>query len=381
MKCRSRVDFGVLKKETKHPLHKQLYELIRGAIQSGVYLPGDRIEPERWFVKNARLSQPTVARAFRNLARDGWVIRRTGSGTYVNHVQKSEARSLKRVGISYYNIKTPYFERICTGIHAVTQRNKIELALVPTGMDFEHEEKAMKAFEKEKVDGIIVIPFGSESMQRHLLHLLEIGMPIVSIGVHMPRLLCDTVGFDYEQAGYLAAEFLVTQQHRRIAFFCSEVLYPNTANLDMISGIHQACLEFDVPFDDSNIVRAPIMFEDTDNSPPRQALRALFDQPASVRPTALICETDGLALMAYSVIGEIGLKIPQDVSITGGADLPIASQMSPPLTTVTWPLERMGRTALRMLADRANHPERHPVHRILDSQLVVRRSTGIGPNS
>src|SRR5262245_8453545 len=127
MKRQSRVDFGVLKKETKHPLHKQLYELIRGAIQSGVYLPGDRIEPERWFVKNARLSQPTVARAFRNLARDGWVVRRTGSGTYVNHVQKTEVRSLQRVGISYYNIKTPYFERICTGIHAVTQKKKIEL--------------------------------------------------------------------------------------------------------------------------------------------------------------------------------------------------------------------------------------------------------------
>ena len=375
----ARLDLGVLKKQAKLPLYRQLFELLRGAIQSGVYRPGDRIESERWFVKNSQLSQPTVARAIRDLANDGWVVRRTGSGTFVNHSQKLETRSLQRVGISYYNLKTPYFERIYAGIQAATRTEEIELVLVPTGLDVEHEEEALQAFEEEEVDGIIVIPFGTESMQQHLMHLAQAGMPIVSIGVHMPRLSCDTVGFDYEQSGYLAAEFLLMQQHRRLAFFCSEVLYPNTANLVMTSGIRQACLELDVQFEDSRIIRTPIVFDDTYDSQPRRALRAMFDQPVSKRPTALICETDGLALIAYNVLGEAGLKVPQDVSITGGSDLPIASQLAPPLTTVAWPLERMGSTALRMLLERANHPDRHPIHRVLDSQLVVRRSTAMVP--
>ncbi len=371
----SRVDLGVLKKQTKHPLHRQLFELLRGAIQSGVYRPGDRIESERWFVKHAQLSQPTVARAFRDLASEGWVVRRTGSGTFVNHKQTLDTRPLRRVGISYYNIETPYFERISTGIRAVTHSKEIELVLVPTGIDVEHEEEAMQAFEQERVDGIIVIPFGTESMQRHLLHLVRSGMPIVAIGVHMPRLLCDTVGFDFEQAGYLAAEHVLMQRHRRLAFFCTEVLYPNTTNLEMAAGIRQACMEVGTSLEDSNILRAPIIFHDEEDSLPRRALRALFDQPASTRPTALICETDGLAMIAYKVLSEAGLKVPRDVSITGGADLPIASQLDPPLTTIAWPLERLGRTALRMLLDRANHQDRQPIHRVLDSQLLIRRST------
>ncbi len=370
-----RLDLGVLRKQTKQPLHRQLYELLRGAIQSGVYRPGDRIESERWFVKRAQLSQPTVARAIRDLARDGWVVRRRGSGTFVNHIETLEKPSLQRVGISYYNIKTPYFERIKTGIRAVTHSKEIELVLVPTGTDVEHEEKAVQALDRKQVDGMIVIPFGTESMQRHLIHLVQSGLPVVAIGVHMPRLLCDTVGFDFEQAGYLAAEHVLMQGHQRLAFFCSETLYPNTANLEMASGIRQACLASDGNLKDSNIVRAPIVFRDVGDSQPRRALRSLFDQPASTRPTALICETDGLARIAYCVLGEAGLKVPRDVSVTGGADLPMASQLDPPLTTIYWPLERIGRTALRMLLDRANHSDRQPIHRVLDTQLLIRRST------
>jgi DNA-binding LacI/PurR family transcriptional regulator len=256
----------------------------------------------------------------------------------------------------------------------------IELVLVPTGYNFEHEEEAIHAIEQGQVDGIIVIPFGTEPMQRHLSHLVKIGMPVVAVGVHMPHLLCDAVEFDYELSGSLVAEHLLIQHHRRLAFFCTEVLYPNTSNLEMANGIRQACREVGVEFDDANIIRAPIFFRDEENSRPWAELTKMFDQPANLRPTALICETDGLAKVAYDVFGELGLKVPRDVSVTGGGDLPIASQLDPPLTTIAWPLERIGRTALRMLMDRAERRDRQPIHRVLDTNLVVRRSTNMSSN-
>lgn len=376
-----RIDLGVLRKESKHPLHRQLFELIRGAIESGVYRPGDRLESERWFVKHARLSQPTVARAFRDLASEGWVVRRTGSGTYVNEKKLETGRTVRRVGVSYYNVETPYFERMFSGIRAATHSTDIELVVVPTGLDFEHEEDAMGVLERDGVDGIIAVPFGTESMQRHLTNLVHMGMPVVAIGVQMPRLLCDTVGFDFEQSGYLAAEHLLTYGHRRLAFLCTEVLYPDTTNLELTAGIRMACSSHRVELQDAHIVQTPIVFLDEAASRPWAALQRLFGQPADQRPTALICQTDGLARMAYDVLGDLGLRIPQDVSITGGADLPIAAQLDPPLTTVAWPLERLGRTALRMLLDRAHHPTRQPIHRVLDTQLIIRRSTRLRPAS
>lgn len=372
-----RIDLDSLSKEAKQPLHQQLADLMRGAIRARVYQPGDRIESERSLAKRSRLSQPTVTRALKDLAKEGLVVRRPGSGTYVTPQPDNHARRLKKIGVSYYNIHTPYFERLYAGIKAAAQEEGIELSVIPAGIQFEQEDRVIAELESQGVDGIIAVPFGTELMQRELMRLINAGMPVASIGVHMPQLPCDTVGFDHEMAGQLVGKHLLEQGHQRLAFLCPQFLYPDTSSLDMITGVRQAARTYDLSLDDDQIIQLPTIFEDEHDPKVRKKLVTAFKADPATRPTALICSTDGLAHFAYTVLGSMGLRIPRDVSITAGGDLPIASQLDPPLTTVAWPLERIGSATVRLLIDRHNYPDRRPIHRVLDTQLVIRRSTSM----
>ena len=68
---------------------------------------------------------------------------------------------------------------------------------------------------------------------------------------------------------------------------------------------------------------------------------------ASVRhPTAIVCSCDAVARIAYRVLAEEGIGVPQDVSLTGFDDDPIAEWMSPPLTTIRQDFAEMGRKAV-----------------------------------
>jgi len=370
-----RIDFEALNKDRKRPLHQQLADLLRGAIRAGVYLPGDQIESERTLIKHSRLSQPTVTRALRDLAREGWVVRRTGSGTYVNAAPRGNGRAICKIGVFYYDTSTAYFQRLFAGIQNAAQATGLEVTTVPAGMAYEHEDRAIGELEQRGVDSIIAVPFGTELMQRELMRLIRAGMPVISIGVRLPHIPCDAVGLDQQMCGQLVGQHLLDLGHRHFAFLCPEFLYPETSSIDMLTGLRQACAEKGVALNDGRVVQMPTMFNDADDPAPRRLLLDLFgdDEP----PTALVCSTDGLAHFAYRVLGNIGRRVPRDLSITGGGDLPMAAQLDPPLTTVAWPLERMGRVAVQMLLDRHDHPDHHPIHRVLDTQLVIRRSSGM----
>lgn len=372
-----RVDLGSLSRDTKYPLHQQLAEVLRGAIRAGVYQPGDKIESERTLIKHSQLSQPTVTRALKDLARDGWVVRRTGSGTFVNRMKQPSERQLKKIGVFYYDTTTAYFERLYDGIRSAAHVKGIELATVPAGVRLDREDQAIRDLERMGVDGIIAIPFGTELMQRELRRLMRAGMPVVSVGVRLPEISCDAVEFDNVRFGQLIARHVLDLQHRQLAFVCPEFLYPDTSSLEIIEGLRQECEPRGVRLPDKYVVRLPIMFHEEGDAGPRQQILSLFQGDPSQRPTAVICATDGLARFVYGVLGEAGYRVPRDVSITGGGDLPIATQLDPPLTTIGWPIERMGSTAVRMLLDRHAHPDRTPIHRVLDTQLVIRRSTGM----
>lgn len=374
-----RIDLGSLSKETKRPLHQQLAEVMRGAIRAGVYQPGDKIESERMLVKHSRLSQPTVTRAMKDLAEAGWVVRRSGSGTFVKQAPRPEQQQLKKIGVFYYDTTTAYFERLFDGLRAAAGAHDLELTAIPAGLDFESEDLAIRELEQLGVDGIIAIPFGSDLMQRELRRLIAAGMPVLSIGVRLPEIPCDAVGFDNHQFGQLVAHHLLDLRHRRLAFVSSEFRYPDTSSLEILDGLRQECAARGLDLPEEDVVRLPIMFHHEKDRAVREQLLTLFDRDAADRPTALVCASDGLAYFAYSVLGEAGLAVPKDVAVTGGGDLPLAPQLDPPLTTVRWPLERIGQAAVRMLLDRHAHPERAPMHRVLDTQLAIRQSTGMSP--
>jgi LacI family transcriptional regulator len=109
----------------------------------------------------------------------------------------------------------------------------------------------------------------------------------------------------------------------------------------------------------------------------QEAAGELLDLPQ--RPTALVCFNDKIAVGALAAARARGLRVPEDVSVTGFDDIDISRATTPLLTTVRQPLEEMGRTAVTLLNRLMNQERVEALHMELATELVVRGSTAVAP--
>jgi DNA-binding LacI/PurR family transcriptional regulator len=101
-----------------------------------------------------------------------------------------------------------------------------------------------------------------------------------------------------------------------------------------------------------------------------------------LRPTAILAMSDAMAIGALRALRDLRLVVPRDVSVVGFDDIELSTHVDPPLTTVHQPIRRKGEEAVRALLAMVEGPgqgQARPVHRRLDTRLVVRGSTGPAP--
>ena len=108
-----------------------------------------------------------------------------------------------------------------------------------------------------------------------------------------------------------------------------------------------------------------------------EALRALLR--LDERPTAVVCATDVLALGVLHEAYGRGLRVPDDLSVTGFDDIPVSPYAVPALTTMRMPVQEMIARAVAMVIDDADGQSTQPSHPILQASLIVRESTGPPP--
>ena len=101
-----------------------------------------------------------------------------------------------------------------------------------------------------------------------------------------------------------------------------------------------------------------------------------------LRPTAVLAMSDAMAIGAMRAARDLGLRIPDDLSVVGFDDIDLAAHVDPPLTTVHQPIRQKGADAVRLLLAEVEQREAHrPEHLRLETRLIVRASTGPVPGS
>ena len=99
-----------------------------------------------------------------------------------------------------------------------------------------------------------------------------------------------------------------------------------------------------------------------------------------LRPTAVVAMSDAMAIGAMRAARELGLRIPDDLSVVGFDDIDLAAHVDPPLTTVHQPIRQKGADAVRLLlAEVEQRAANRPEHIRLATRLIVRASTGPAP--
>lgn len=195
----------------------------------------------------------------------------------------------------------------------------------------------------------------------------RIGLPVACATYVEPMSRFDQVVCADWEAGVAVARMLTGLGHRKVAFVHGSTLPIGRA--ERFRGFRDGMLETpgttvdDIVFDESQGFRRAFLAHIRDGG----------------TPTALFCAHDGIAVNAVSELLQLGLRIPDDISIVGNSDFAAASQISPRLTTVRVPHVEIGAAMVRCIADRLSSPEggaRPPMRVSLVSEIVRRESTG-----
>ena len=215
-------------------------------------------------------------------------------------------------------------------------------------------------------DGVILVI--SKPIQAQLEQLRSSGIPLVVVDpANPPPPEIPSVGATNWAGGLAATEHLISLGHRRIAAIAgSEDYLCSRARVD---GYRSALERAGVTFDWALVRHGD--FHHEGGFVRGGELLDLAD-----RPTAIFAGNDQHALGGYEAARQRSLRIPQDLSVVGFEDLPVARWLSPPLTTIRQPLAEMGRAAAQMLGELIEDRPLRSRRVELSTELITRESTG-----
>ena len=258
----------------------------------------------------------------------------------------------------------PYSAELLKGISAGLAGTGYELMAHAGSTDVHSrsgwERRSLSRLGRTLIDGAIVV---TPSM----LITDQAGIPVVAVDPHTGPDGPATVDSDNIHGARMAADHLLSLGHRRIAFLGGR---PDLRSAQLREeGFRTAFFAAGLT-PDPDLMKVGGYHPDLAEAPARE----LLTMPAETRPTAIFAANDLSALKVLEIAGELGLRVPEDVSVIGYDNVPESASSTPPLSTVAQPLHEMGVTALRiLLAMLAGQTiERHVR---MPTELVVRAST------
>lgn len=291
----------------------------------------------------------------------------------LGYVANVHARSLasgasSSIGLVVHEVADPYFSEIASGVLGVATTRGLSVQMVHSGRDPGTELRQIRALLAHRVGALIIAgsgfvdPAAEEPIRAEVQRFTDGGGRAAVIGRHSLRV--DAVLPDNGEGARAVAEHLLALGHRRIAVIVGSRTLTTVA--DRLAGVAEALtttplrLDVDVP-----VVEAPF----TREGGKQATRRVLADHPGV---TAVLALNDDMAIGALSVLRQEGVRVPEQMSVTGFDDVPVAGDLAPGLTTIRLPMTRMGAQALDLaLRPAAARPRRVRMR----AELVVRDST------
>ena len=280
-------------------------------------------------------------------------------------------RNGRSIGLLIKEHDNPYYAQVADGVRAHADAHGYTLLIVSTGGDYETERRAVELLRAKDVDGLVVTPVMDEHADlSHFFELKRRNFPFVFLE-EVRGVPASLVDVDNASAARKAVEHLIALGHTRIAHLAGPDYSAHSA--ERVQGVRHAYSASHLVFADDVIVPAGAHLEDGY----RAGLALYRDAPAATRPTAVTCYNDLVAVGLCRALAEVGLRVPDDVSVIGFDDIPLCEFVPVPLTSVHMPAYEMGEIAARMLVRQIESREPVPPQRVyLDATLVERRSTG-----
>ncbi|MFE6234319.1 LacI family DNA-binding transcriptional regulator [Cellulosimicrobium sp. NPDC057862] len=269
------------------------------------------------------------------------------------------------IDLVFHQLDSAWSIEIIRGVEEAAAAAKVGVVLSELGGEHRPPQDWLDGVLARRPLGVLLVLSSLDQSQRHQLESRSIPFVVVDTEGEQPAGV-PTVGSNNWSGGLSATRHLLGLGHRRVAIISgpSDVLCSRAR----IDGYRSAHDEAGIAVD-PGLVRYGDFYVDGGY----EHGKALLSLPD--RPTAIFAGSDMQALGVLRAARELGLRIPEDLSVVGYDDLPLAGWIGPELTTVHQPLHEMASTATRMLLDLARGGQ--PMNQRLDlaTELVVREST------
>ena len=364
-------------------LHVQLHNQLRRLIVSGRWRHGERTPTEAMLSRHLDISRTTVRIALQRLEVEGMIRRAAGRGTFVSWQPQDPAssRSIGYIAHSFHNeIHSAMLSSAETELRSAGYQ-----VIFSNATALADENLILQQLLEEHVAGLIIWSSACPTAETvaTLQEYQRRAIPIVFIDRLIDGIRADYVASDNFGGAYDITSHLVALGHEHIV-----QLMPNISGLRPVEERHRgyvaAALEGGLAAFAPWKINPPERpeFHETDiYSLVGEKSQQIIDQvvrlmdSVETMPTAIACINDILAIITISALREIGISVPQDVSVVGFDDISLASHIGVPLTTVSQNAYEMGKSASKLLLQRLGGEKSPPRCYTVPTRLRIRQST------
>lgn len=313
--------------------------------------------------KAANVSVATVSRVINNKGYVNDETRRLVERAIkeLNYVPNQLARSLynkesKLISVFVPHINTQFYSELLDGIEDKALELGYKIMLCITKDNEQRELEYIQIVNQYNIDGIIVA-----SNAHNAESLIKSNFPVVTVD-HILSENIPSITSNNMIGGAIAAQRLI---HGK-ASFVLELRGPSflLTTAERSAGFRQTLIQHNVPY---------ISYDDDLINPNLENIERIIKENPQI--DSIFATTDFLAINALNIVKKLGEKVPKDIQIIGFDNIKYTELVNPNITTISQPIKEMGKMALQTLVEMLNDKEPKEFHRVLDVELIERKST------
>ena len=347
-------------------VYDHIKEALLERILSGELPEGARVPSELALTKELEVSRNQTRQALHELALEGYLIRRQGSGSYVaplpNHPAVPDVTGMDAVAIVIPKDLAGHSRGIVNGFLEQAAREEVQVCtyqLHNSRTGEAEESRFLRSIVDSGVAGIVTwILYRSEGVQRILGELAARRFPVVLVDRTMPGLELDSVVSDNRALGYRLTRALVSRGHRRIAFAMVERRMPVSVE-ERLLGYRQALEEASVPFDDA-LVLSEAAFDDN----PAETVKSIL--ALRERPTAVVGTHLKPVRQFLEATHPFGYRVPDHLEVAVVDDEYPSGMPEVPMLRIRQSSHAMGVAGVKLMLARMAEPDRPFEHLVLE---------------
>lgn len=323
--------------------------------------------------KELKISKSTVSRA---LADDHNVSEQTKEkvlelANKLGYRRNEMAANLRKknsftVGIIVPEMITPFFMYVIVSIQEELNRQNFKVIITQSHEDADAELYNLKLMEKYRVDGIIMSICDRKKNIREYIRLKDKGIPIVFFDRIPDNVYASKVVVDDYKKSFFMMEHLIRSGRKRIVHLSGPERIPNTherrrAYIDALN-------KFKIDIDPELIIDG-----ENQRSEGERVIKEFLCKKISF--DAIFCFGETLAIGALNYLQSQGIRVPEDVAICGFSGTYLGTIVTPQLTAIQQPFDKMGKVAAELIIEQVKDSEAPCQTITLDAEIVIRQST------